>query len=397
MALVGQVATIAQFTGVDAYGLIKMIAEAAQTVRRNRKACLQLARRAQMIGDLLERLHSAQLMQQPETRNPVEQLEETLRRAYVLVRSCQGRSYLYRCFMGARHADELREVQSEIIFYLQLFPLVSYVDATLNWVKLLTGADPSCEEAPMVRPYFVCLVFVSWDGSCLAVSANMLQSFSLLENHCGAEIQAQQQQQQQGSSSVLLCVVTCEAPDAVELLQVQRYQDQSVPVSSYVEVPAIAVEVPTQYSVAPTPVEVEDAPPRKLVALPEEAAPRVVVNSVDAVEVNVADPASMSLARAYTAAVPPPPHRAQPSTHHRPPTSPSAPPARTMSSSLRQVARSTTPAVRSGAPLARRPPPTTGPPRPTHTRPSRHRPAWPLDVHPPSPFPPTSFHMSDGR
>ncbi|KAF0896478.1 hypothetical protein E2562_024339 [Oryza meyeriana var. granulata] len=146
MALVGQAATVAQFVGVDAYGLIKMIAEAAQTVRRNRATCLQLARRVRMIGDLLRQLHGAQLMQQPETRNPVEQLEETLRRAYLLVRSCQGRSYLYRCFMGGRHADELREVQSEIAFYLQLFPLVSYVDATLNWVRHLNKADPSYKE-----------------------------------------------------------------------------------------------------------------------------------------------------------------------------------------------------------------------------------------------------------
>nr|CAB3492207.1 unnamed protein product [Digitaria exilis] len=58
------------------------------------------------------------------------------------------RGYAYRCFMGARHADELREVQGEIGFYLQLFPLVSYVDATLNWVRLLNkdGDNSSCQE-----------------------------------------------------------------------------------------------------------------------------------------------------------------------------------------------------------------------------------------------------------
>jgi hypothetical protein len=50
--------------------------------------------------------------------------------------------------MGARHADELREVQGEITFYLQLFPLVSYVDTTLTWVRILNkGApEPSCTE-----------------------------------------------------------------------------------------------------------------------------------------------------------------------------------------------------------------------------------------------------------
>lgn len=171
MALVGQAAMVAQFAGVDAYGLIKMIADAAQTVRRNRATCLQLARRAKMIGDLLHQLHSTQLMQQPETRNPMEQLEETLRRALLLVRSCRDRGYLYRCFMGARHADELREVQGEITFYLQLFPLVSYVDTTLTWVRLLSkGApEPSCREAPVVRPYFVPFLFLWPDEWCLVV------------------------------------------------------------------------------------------------------------------------------------------------------------------------------------------------------------------------------------
>lgn len=171
MALVGQAAMVAQFAGVDAYGLIKMIAEAAQTVRRNRATCLQLARRAKMIGDLLHQLHSAQLMQQPETRNPVEQLEETLRRALLLVRSCRGRGYLYRCFMGSRHADELREVQGEITFYLQLFPLVSYVDTTLTWVRLLNKGAPetSCKEAHVVRPYFVPSLSLSPDEWCLVV------------------------------------------------------------------------------------------------------------------------------------------------------------------------------------------------------------------------------------
>ena len=141
MALVGQVATVAQLVGVDAFSLITMIAEAAQTVRRNRAVCQQLARRVEMIGGLLRRLHDqdTQLTQLPETRIPVEALEETLRRAYLLVRSCQRRGYAYRCFMGARHADKLREVQGEIGFYLQLFPLVSYVDATRNWVRHLSN------------------------------------------------------------------------------------------------------------------------------------------------------------------------------------------------------------------------------------------------------------------
>ena len=47
---VGQVGSIAQLAGVDAYGLISMIVEAARTVKRNREICQLLARRAKMIG-----------------------------------------------------------------------------------------------------------------------------------------------------------------------------------------------------------------------------------------------------------------------------------------------------------------------------------------------------------
>uniref|UniRef100_A0A0A9H5P3 Uncharacterized protein n=1 Tax=Arundo donax TaxID=35708 RepID=A0A0A9H5P3_ARUDO len=68
-------------------------------------------------------------MHQPETRNPVEELEETLQ-------CVPARPVLpavrVRVPVLSGHADELREVQGEIAFYLQLFPLVSHVDSTLG-------------------------------------------------------------------------------------------------------------------------------------------------------------------------------------------------------------------------------------------------------------------------
>ncbi|BAT15190.1 Os11g0670100 [Oryza sativa Japonica Group] len=145
----GQVANIAQLAGVDAYGLIKMIVEAAQTAKRNRETCQKLARHVKMIGDLLQRLQSTELMQHQETRNPVEQLEETLRHTYMLILSCQDSSYLHSCFMGGKQAHQLREVQSDITFYLQLFPLVSFVDTTRTWERLLRRAQPSCTEGKL--------------------------------------------------------------------------------------------------------------------------------------------------------------------------------------------------------------------------------------------------------
>ncbi|WVZ49923.1 hypothetical protein U9M48_001238 [Paspalum notatum var. saurae] len=148
---VGQVASIAQLAGVDAYGLISMIVEAAQTVKRNRETCQLLARRARMIGDLLQQLERTQLMQHMETRNPVEQLEETLRHAYFLIASCRGSSYLHSCCMGGKQADQLREVQNDITFYLQLFPIVSFVDNTRTWERLLSRACPLCTAGKLTN------------------------------------------------------------------------------------------------------------------------------------------------------------------------------------------------------------------------------------------------------
>ncbi|CAN6363668.1 unnamed protein product [Urochloa humidicola] len=143
---VSQVASITQLAGVDAYGLISMIVEAARTVKRNRETCQLLARRARMIGDLLQQLERTQLMQHMETRNPVEQLEETLRHAYILIVSCRDSGYLHSFCMGGKQADQLREVQNEITFYLQLFPLVSFVDNTRTWERLLSRACPLCSR-----------------------------------------------------------------------------------------------------------------------------------------------------------------------------------------------------------------------------------------------------------
>jgi hypothetical protein len=143
---VSQVACIAQLAGVDAYGLISMIVEAARTVKRNRETCQLLARRARMIGDLLQQLERTQVMQHMETRNPVEHLEETLRQAYILIMSCRDSGYLHSCCMGGKQADLLREVQNDITFYLQLFPLVSFVDNTRTWERLLSRACPLCSR-----------------------------------------------------------------------------------------------------------------------------------------------------------------------------------------------------------------------------------------------------------
>ncbi|ONK72584.1 uncharacterized protein A4U43_C04F20930 [Asparagus officinalis] len=128
MAALGDMANIAQFTGVDAVRLIGMIVKAAATARMHKKNCRQFAQHLKLIGNLLEQLKISELKRYPETREPLEQLEDALRRSYVLVNSCQDRSYLYLLAMGWNIVYQFRKAQNEIDRYLRLVPLITLVD-----------------------------------------------------------------------------------------------------------------------------------------------------------------------------------------------------------------------------------------------------------------------------
>uniref|UniRef100_J3NA38 MCAfunc domain-containing protein n=1 Tax=Oryza brachyantha TaxID=4533 RepID=J3NA38_ORYBR len=67
---------IAHLAGVDAVKLVRMIVQAAQKVHHNKKTCQQLAHRVQIIGDILKKLQNSEMMQQPEIRNGLNELEE---------------------------------------------------------------------------------------------------------------------------------------------------------------------------------------------------------------------------------------------------------------------------------------------------------------------------------
>ncbi|KAJ0964068.1 hypothetical protein J5N97_029190 [Dioscorea zingiberensis] len=124
----GELASVAQFAGLDAVKLIGMIVQAAATARMHRKNCRRFAQHLKLIGNLLEQLKISELKRYPETREPLEQLEDALRRAYVLVDSCKNRSYLYLLAMGWSLVYQFRKAQSEIDRYLRIVPLISLVD-----------------------------------------------------------------------------------------------------------------------------------------------------------------------------------------------------------------------------------------------------------------------------
>ncbi|KAL3377856.1 hypothetical protein AABB24_003986 [Solanum stoloniferum] len=124
----GDVANIAQLTGIDAVRLIGMIVKAAATARMHKKNCRQFAQHLKLIGNLLEQLKITELKRYPETREPLEHLEDALRRSYLLVNSCQDRSYLYLLAMGWNIVYQFRRAQNEIDQYLKIIPLITLVD-----------------------------------------------------------------------------------------------------------------------------------------------------------------------------------------------------------------------------------------------------------------------------
>ncbi|KAG8377957.1 hypothetical protein BUALT_Bualt08G0087800 [Buddleja alternifolia] len=124
----GEMANVVQLTGVSAVTLISMIVKAANTARMHKKNCRQFAQHVKLIGNLLQQLKISELRKYPESREPLEQLEDALRRSYLLVNSCQERSYLYLMAMGWNIVYQFRRAQEEIDRYLRIIPLIALLD-----------------------------------------------------------------------------------------------------------------------------------------------------------------------------------------------------------------------------------------------------------------------------
>ncbi|OEL29803.1 Protein MID1-COMPLEMENTING ACTIVITY 1 [Dichanthelium oligosanthes] len=132
----GQAATVAQLSGVDASGLISMILEAVRTVKRNKEECKRLAEQVAMIGELLHKLLGSDMMQDPAMRKPLQGLDDTLRKAYRLITSCRDSNIVYNFFMGWKQAEKFREVEKNIDSYLQFYPVISHTDITRRLTQI---------------------------------------------------------------------------------------------------------------------------------------------------------------------------------------------------------------------------------------------------------------------
>lgn len=133
-------ATVAQLVGVDALGLISKIRQAARTARQNRRDCEHLARRVDMLAELLPSLRD------PEAARPLAGLGDTLSEAHDLLVSCQARGRAYEFLTASRKAERFREVERKIDSYLLLFPVISHIGIA----RRLDGTS-SGSASPLVR------------------------------------------------------------------------------------------------------------------------------------------------------------------------------------------------------------------------------------------------------
>lgn len=122
--IVGDLANTAQLTGLDAVKIIALIIRVASNPQILRRRCRQFARHVKDIGDLLEELNIKETMEYQETRNPLNRLEEVLKKSYVLVKQCQERCYLKLLLKGWSISHELKQAQADIDEYLKIIPLM---------------------------------------------------------------------------------------------------------------------------------------------------------------------------------------------------------------------------------------------------------------------------------
>eukprot|EP00249_Psilotum_nudum_P022853 c28660_g1_i5 orf=690-1910(+) len=125
---VGDAANVAQLTGLDAVNIISLIVKTAKNARMHKKNCRQFAQHLKLIGNLLAQLKLSELKKRPETNEPLEELEDALKKAYLLVNSCQSRSYLYLIAFGWSIVNQFKETQGQIDRLLRLIPLITLVE-----------------------------------------------------------------------------------------------------------------------------------------------------------------------------------------------------------------------------------------------------------------------------
>ncbi|KAF8700175.1 hypothetical protein HU200_034549 [Digitaria exilis] len=122
-AALGYASTVVQLAGVDtAVGLIAKIKQMARTASQNRTDCEHLARRVDVVANLLSRLRG-----DPVAAPTMAGLAATLREAHELVVSCHGHGRTHQFFNASRTAERFRNVERKIDSYLNHFQVINNI------------------------------------------------------------------------------------------------------------------------------------------------------------------------------------------------------------------------------------------------------------------------------
>uniref|UniRef100_A0A0E0BM15 MCAfunc domain-containing protein n=1 Tax=Oryza glumipatula TaxID=40148 RepID=A0A0E0BM15_9ORYZ len=134
---------------------------AVKAASRSKKSCETLAERVADIGDLLKGVDtSSPSTAAVATRRLVGRLERALRRALLLVTSCQSTSRIYSLVAGGWQAEQFDKVNAEIDRWLldlslSSLALVSSIDHKLKAdaaAAAATAGEPNTEVAPPTPP-----------------------------------------------------------------------------------------------------------------------------------------------------------------------------------------------------------------------------------------------------
>ncbi|KAJ3672382.1 hypothetical protein LUZ60_007103 [Juncus effusus] len=145
MASFADISNLSQLTGLNAVQLISLIIQSANTARTHKRNCRRFANHLRLISNLLQQLNIPDLRDRPETREPLESLEDAIKRGYVLVEGCGRRSFLYMMAMGWNVTYEFKRVQEEIDRCLKIVPLISLVHNKRAMEKLDYIEQDQCE------------------------------------------------------------------------------------------------------------------------------------------------------------------------------------------------------------------------------------------------------------
>ncbi|KAG2240782.1 hypothetical protein Bca52824_090527 [Brassica carinata] len=176
----GEIASVAQLTGLDAVKLIGLIVKAANTAWMHKKNCRQFAQHLKLIGNLLEQLKISEMKKYPETREPLEGLEDALRRSYILVNSCRDRSYLYLLAMGWNIVYQFRKAQEETPLQYKNIQYNLHIIAWVNNTRRMGEGEIDehfCLPCSSSGSYCLTRSFSRFHVSCLPLKPIRLKTF----------------------------------------------------------------------------------------------------------------------------------------------------------------------------------------------------------------------------